>query len=496
VANQELKEEIERHEQTERALVESEEKFRSIFENSIDALLLTSPSDGRILAANSAACRVFGYSEEELRELDRDGIVDSNDPRLAEGLEKRKQFGSFLGELNLKRKDGTVFPAEVSAAIFHDAAGEARSAAVIRDVTARKGAEEQLRESEERYRQMFQKTWAVKLLIDPDSGDILDANQAASEFYGYALDRLKQQKIVDINMLSREEVFDEMSKAHSEQKNYFQFQHRLASGAIRYVEVYSSPLSVHGRKLLYSIVHDITDRHKAQEDLIRSNEDLQQFAYVASHDLQEPLRNVAGCLQLLEKKCGNKLGPEADQLIQYAVESATRMKDLIRDLLLFSRVSTKGKRPQLTDCREVLQQALSNLRSTIRETGGVITHDSLPTVTADPSQLIQAFQNLISNALKFHGPQTPKIHVSAVRDGREWVFSVKDNGIGIESRQLERIFVIFQRLHKRTEYEGTGMGLAIVKKIVERHGGRIWVESEPGKGTTFYFAMPVQQSHT
>ena len=240
---------------------------------------------------------------------------------------------------------------------------------------------------------------------------------------------------------------------------------------------------------IFAAARDITDRKRAEEELIRSNEDLQQFAYVASHDLQEPLRNVASCLQLLDKKYKNNLDAKADQLIHYAVESSVRMKALILDLLAYSRVGTKGKPPKQTDCEQLLDQAVKNLRSAISEAGAVITHDPLPTIPADDAQLLQVFQNLIGNSIKFRRDEPPQIHVSAVKNKKEWVFTIKDNGIGIESRHLDRIFMIFQQLHKRSQYGGTGIGLAIVKKVVERHNGRVWVESEFGGGTTFYFAI-------
>jgi len=234
------------------------------------------------------------------------------------------------------------------------------------------------------------------------------------------------------------------------------------------------------------------DLHLSNAELERSNAELQQFAYVASHDLQEPLRNVASCLQLLEKKCKDKLDAEADEYIHYAVEAAARMRVLIMDLLAYSRIATKGKPPEWIDCEDILDQTAKNLGSAIAETGTVITHDPLPTVAADTTQLVQVFQNLIGNAIKFCKDSPPRVHVSAVKnkDKDEWIFSVKDNGIGIEARHLDRIFVIFQRLHKRSEYPGTGMGLAIVKKVVERHRGRVWVESQPGAGSTFYFTIP------
>jgi len=249
------------------------------------------------------------------------------------------------------------------------------------------------------------------------------------------------------------------------------------------------------RKSHESLEDEIAGRKRAQEDLVRSNKDLEQFAYVASHDLQEPLRNVASCMQMLDRKYQGEFDAEGAQLIRYAVESVTRMKALINDLLAYSRISTRGSPFQPTDFEEVLAETLANMRPSIEQTGAVITHDPLPSVAADATQVMQVFQNLIGNALKFRGEEPPHIHVSAVRDDGEWVFSIKDNGIGIEPRHWERIFVIFRRLHKRNEYEGTGMGLAIVKKIIERHQGRIWVKSEPGKGTTFHFTIPAKESN-
>jgi signal transduction histidine kinase len=239
-----------------------------------------------------------------------------------------------------------------------------------------------------------------------------------------------------------------------------------------------------------SLEMEIRERKHTEQELLRSNAELQQFAYVASHDLQEPLRNVTNCVQILKEEYKNKLDADADQLIRYAVDSVARMKALISDLLLFSRVGTKGQPIEDTNCEEIFGESLTRLTSAIKETGAFITHDPLPTVPADRTQLLQVFQNLVANAIKFRRNAPPKIHISAVKNESEWVFSVKDNGIGIESRHFERIFVIFQRLHIRDEYEGSGMGLAIVKKIVERHQGKVWVESEAGVGSTFYFTIP------
>lgn len=229
-----------------------------------------------------------------------------------------------------------------------------------------------------------------------------------------------------------------------------------------------------------------------RQELARSNTELQQFAYIASHDLQEPLRMISSYLQLLERRYKNQLDANANDFIHYAVDGANRMQKLINDLLMYSRVGTKGQAFTLANCNQVLDLALANLMMPISEHQAVITSDPLPQVYADATQLTQLFQNLIGNAIKFCSETPPRVHIQAQDQKEEWLFSVQDNGIGIEAEYTERIFVIFQRLHSRTEYPGTGIGLAISKKIVERHGGRIWVESEPGKGSIFYFTLPAQ----
>lgn len=368
----------------------------------------------------------------------------------------------------------------------------------IRRARERNAYTETLRQNEERYHQMFEVNQAVKLLVDPESGAIVDANQAASQFYGYPPERLRQMKIGEINQLSFTEIAAEMALATEERRTYFNFKHRLASGEVRDVEVYSGPINEKGRTLLYSIIHDITERKHAQQalakrtqDLARSNAELEQFAYVASHDLQEPLRMVASYTQLLARRYQGKLDQDANDFIGYAVDGANRMQRLINDLLAFSRVGTRGKPFEPTDCNAVLKDVLDNLQMSIEESGATITCDDLPTVAADESQLSQLFQNLIVNSIKFRSEQAPNIHISAQRRENDWQFSVRDNGIGIAPEYFDRIFVIFQRLHARGEYPGTGIGLAVCKRIVERHNGHIWVESEPGQGATFNFTLPV-----
>jgi signal transduction histidine kinase len=231
---------------------------------------------------------------------------------------------------------------------------------------------------------------------------------------------------------------------------------------------------------------------QAIRELERSNADLQAFAYIASHDLQEPLRMVSSYVGLLQSRYQEQLDADAHDFIAFAVDGATRMQRLINDLLAYSRVGSRDKPLAPTDSESVFTLALANLQAAIQENGAVITHDPLPTVTADEAHLVQVFQNLLGNALKFHGQGPPRIHVNAAIQGDEWVFAVRDHGIGIDPQYHQRIFAIFQRLHGRNEYPGTGIGLALCKRIVEHHGGRIWVESELNQGATFYFTIPVK----
>lgn len=292
-------------------------------------------------------------------------------------------------------------------------------------------------------------------------------------------------------LLIREALRDG-TEARAELRNY------KKDGTLFWNEFYLAPVKDAQGIVTHfiGVQNDITQR-KEQEaalaektnELARSNAELQQFAYVASHDLQEPLRMVASYTQLLRKRYGGKLDKDADEFIGFAVDGATRMKRLIHDLLEYSRVGSESKPFELTDCEMVFQHVMSNLSSSIHEHHADITHDALPRIQAFRTLLTQVFQNLIGNALKFHGDSKPKIHIGAKPLPDGWEFSVRDNGIGIPPDQLNRIFLIFQRLHSREEYPGTGIGLAICKRIVEQHGGEIWVKSEQGKGSTFGFTI-------
>jgi PAS domain S-box-containing protein len=273
---------------------------------------------------------------------------------------------------------------------------------------------------------------------------------------------------------------------------------RRKSGEEFPAEASISKLDVAGGRIFTAVLRDVTERRNAEEalarqahELARSNAELEQFAYVASHDLQEPLRMVASYTQLLSRRYQGRLDGDADEFIGFAVEGVTRMQSLIADLLAYSRVGTRLAEPSEIAMEDTLRRILAELRPTIAETGALVTHDPLPVVTGDPTQLFQLLQNLVQNAIKFHKPdEPPRVRIAAEELESVWRFSVRDEGIGIAPEFQDRIFIIFQRLHNRGDYPGTGIGLAICKKIVERHGGRIWVESAAGEGSTFYFTLP------
>ncbi len=370
------------------------------------------------------------------------------------------------------------------------------------EIAARKRTEETLRHSEEYFRLLTENSSDIIAILDAD-GIIRYISPSVKRALGYTRKELIGKSgfefVHPADLPGVKTVFDQaIPTPDYSSKLDVRYMHK--DGSWLFFEVI-------GKNLLYNptvsgIVinsRDITERKKAEEELHqlteelkRSNADLQQFAYAASHDLQEPLRVVAGFVKLLEKRYKSRLDEKADEYIEFTVEGVKRMQLLIKDLLTYSQVETKGKTFGPAICSVALEQALYNLHFAIEESSAEVTYDLLPTVNGDLSQLTSLFQNLIGNAIKFRSEKKLKIHISAERRGAEWIFSVRDNGIGIDPKYAERIFVIFQRLHSRDEYAGTGIGLSICKKIVERHGGRIWVESEAGKGSIFYFTIPLK----
>jgi PAS domain S-box-containing protein len=389
----------------------------------------------------------------------------------------------------------------VTVSPIRDAEGRIEGVSAINhDITAWKRAEAELSRANAYNRSLIEASLDPLVTISP-AGSITDVNAATEKATGCSREELIGKDFCD--------YFTDPKKAREGYRQVFR------EGWVRDYELEIRHRDGHSTPVLYSAsvyrdesgavagvcaaARDITDRKRAEQilarqtaELARSNAELQQFAYVASHDLQEPLRAVASFTKLLSERYGGRLDADADDFIGFAVEGAKRAQRLINDLLAYSRVGTRGGAFAATDCEAVFQDALADLAAAIEETGGIVTHERLPVVDGDETQLGQVFLNLIGNALKFHGAAPPRVHVSAQQTSGEWQFSVRDNGIGISPEYGETIFEVFQRLHTTAEYPGTGIGLAIARKIIDRHGGRIWVESEPGKGATFYFTIPLK----
>ena len=407
----------------------------------------------------------------------------------------------------LVHQDGREIPIDGTGSPICGADSETRGVVLVfRDITERMRADEALRESEERFRLLFQQA-AVGIKRLDAQGRLLEVNAKQCDILGYSCDELLQLSLTDITHpedLPREQA--ELARLMAREIVNYSIEKRCLhkNGNVIWVRVTSSLPSSNGRHAPWwiAIVEDITTRKQAEEalrrtakELARSNKDLEQFAYVASHDLQEPLRAVSGFVALLQQRYRGKLDEQADAWIANVVEGAARMQSLIGDLLVYSRVGTKGEALQTTNAQSPLETALHNLAASIQNAGAVITADAMPVVRADAIQLTQLFQNLIGNAIKFRSDRQPQVHVGARREQDAWLFWVRDNGIGIAPEYAERIFLIFQRLHTRTKYPGTGIGLAVCKKIVERHGGKLWVESQPGQGATFYFTISDRGEH-
>jgi PAS domain S-box-containing protein len=474
-------------------------QYRLVIESLHDAVYIVDAS-GQITCANPAWAQLTGYPVEALLGRASTGFFASGlQPLFPDGRQ------AFQGELvpppleaEVIRNDGARVPVELS---MTDLVVDGKSAghiAVVRDITRRKRAEE-------KFRIVVDAAPNAMIMID-QAGDIVLVNSQAEALFGYTREELMGQPIEQL-------VPARFRRGHLESRaNFFATPRArpMGDGRDLYglrkdggevpVEIGFNPLTTDEGTFVLASIIDITARKQAEErlrqaaaELTRSNSELEQFAYVASHDLQEPLRAVAGCVQALQRRSHGRLDPPADELIRHAVDGAIRMQNLINDLLEYARVATRGKPFVPTDCAAIVRDAIANLEVAMTESGALVTYEDLPTVMVDPTQLTQLFQNLIGNACKFRGQHPPAIRIAAEHKEGEWLFSVRGNGIGIEAQYFERIFGLFQRLHTRAEYAGTGIGLAICKKIIERHGGRIWVESQQEKGSTFSFSIPDQR---
>ena len=489
-------------------LFKSEQRFKALLENSIDAITLIN-SHGEIIYQSPSVEKMTGFSLEARRgKRFADFIQDADQPKtrklFADLLKKPGKSSPIL--LRFFHKNGQyiwiegtatnlLFDKSVQSVVFN-----------FRDITEKKLAEEALAISEEKYRLLFSNNPLPAWVFDAESLYFLEVNDAAIDSYGYSREEFLNMTIKDIRP---EEDIDELllKRIPPEYSNGAIYngywQHKKKNDEKIFVEISSRHIDFKGRIARLVIADDITAKVEAEQKLSKANEtlsirareltasnkDLEQFAYVASHDLQEPLRMVSSFLQLLEKKYKDLLDDTAKQYIYFAVDGAERMKKLILDLLAYSRAGTSKEISTAIDMNEIAEDVVSTFSFALKETGGKISVSQLPTIIAVKTQMQQLLQNLVSNAIKYRGVEPPTIDINCYEEDMYWVFKVADNGIGIDKQHFEKIFVIFQRLHNKTEYTGTGIGLAICKKIVERHGGFINVESEAGKGSTFIFSI-------
>ena len=489
----------------ERSIQESEERYRLLSETSPDMIFVIDRDDN-VTYVNKLAASQFGKTSDQVIGKKRTALFP---PRVAEA-QKPGILHVFQSGETVSAESPIVFPDGViwlgtKLVPIRDRTGKVSAVmGVSRDITERIQFQEKLRSINERFELA---THSAKLGIwDWDVvNNILVWDDLMYELYGVDPEDFSGAYEAWLEGLHPDDAAQSNNEVQmalrGEKKLDSQFRVVWPDGTLRYLKANALVMrDSNGEPLrMIGINYDITELILAQEkleqsnlELARSNTELERFAYVASHDLQEPLRMVTSYLQLLERRYKDRLDGDALEFIKYAVDGSTRMKTLINDLLAYSRVATRGKDFKPINCDSVIERVLLTLKPAMDKTHAQITLDDLPTILGDETQIEQLFQNLIGNAIKFHGEKPPRVHLGVTKDNETWLFSVRDNGIGIDPQFYERVFIIFQRLHTIDKYKGTGIGLAISKRIVERHGGQIWIESEPGKGSTFYFTIPMK----
>ena len=467
--------------------------------DSVPTAVIMVDQRGTIVLVNAQAERLFGYKSVELLGEMIDILVPyrfrAEHPELRARFTKSPQARPMGAGRDLfgLRKDGSEFPIEIGLSPVQTDEGIFVVSAVI-DISERKRLES-------RFRATVEAAPTAMVMID-QVGSIVLVNAETERLFGYDRDELLHQK-VEVLVPAR------FRSAHPELRSrYFATPEARRMGAGRDlfgvrkdgsefpIEIGLNPLMTDEGQFVLSAIVDISERaqtkalRQAVEALERSNIELQRFAYVASHDLQTPMRSVASFVELLRSTYADKLDAQANDWIRRIVDSVKNLQTLVRDLLDYSRIDSQTHRFAPVSFQEVFEHAVLLIDASVRETGAELSSGELPVVMGDRSQLVQLLLNLIGNSLKYSGDRLPRIYVSAERIGNEWKFAVKDNGIGIDARHQERIFELFERLHDQRDYPGTGIGLAVCRRVVHRHGGRIWVESEPNQGSVFYFTIP------
>ena len=475
---------------------------------SADDAIIGKGLDGLVISWNTGAERIYGYPAREMiggsvAILAPPGHRDET-PMILQRIKAGERIEPY--ETRHRRKDGAVIDVSLTVSPIRDPDGRIVGASSIgRDISRAKAAQ----------RAALHLAAIVESSDDAVIGKNLDGiitswNKGAERIYGFPARDMLGRSISRLALSDHQDeipLIVERLKA-GERIEHYETRRLRKDDTIVDISLTVSPIKdEQGRIVGASAVgRDITLARRAEqalreaherlrertEELAQSYTELERFAYVASHDLQEPARTVATFCELLQRRCKEQLDDRALEWTGFAMDGARRMQRLIADLLEYSRVQTRTRSFEPTECAAAVDEALENLRASIQETRARVTQDALPNVSADASQLVQVFQNLIGNALKFHGDRRPRVHISAERRDREWVFSVRDNGVGIEPQHRDQIFEVFRRLQPQGKYPGTGIGLAICKRVVERHRGKLWVESTPGRGSVFYFSLPVQ----
>lgn len=531
-----IKENIAEIKRNEFDLLKSKTMLFDIINNSA-AVVYVKDTDGKYLLINSQFEKLFNISNEEINgKTDYDifpkETADNfriNDNKIIEKKENQQY------EEIVPHKEGIYYYLSLKFPLINSNGEVYGVGGISTDITERKQVAENLQISENKFRTLFETTSDAVMLFDKNG--YIECNNATLNVFGCPTKEefLSKQpwecspEFQPNGEVSKDAAKDKISEAIKNNKNSFEWMHTRLNGENFPSEVLLTSMILNGQRVVQAVVRDISERKKNEEELNKyrshleelvkertkelqkeisvrkraekkllklneeltsSNSELEQFAYVASHDLQEPLRMVSSFTQLLAKKYKGKLDSKADEYINFAVNGATRMQRLINDLLMYSRLSSRRKPTETINLNNTLKKVLANLKIAIDESDAKVTYDELPKINCDESQIIQLFQNLISNAIKFQGDEIPKIHITSVKKDDVWCFSVKDNGIGIDHKYFDRIFLIFQRLHNQEDYAGTGLGLALCKKIVEYHKGKIWIESTPGKGTEIHFSIP------
>jgi PAS domain S-box-containing protein len=454
-------------------------------------------ADGTILWANEAELKFLGYSREEY--IGRN-IADFHvDPAVIADilgrLETRQELDGY--EARVRAKDGSVRYVALTSNVYWDNGQFIHTRCFTRDITEQK----RTAELQERLAAIVESSDDAIVSKDLD-GIIRSWNRGAERIFGYKADEIIGQPISILAVPGRgDEIPNILDRIRRGKRvDHYETRRRTKDGRVLAISLTVSPIRDASGTIVGAskIARDITDRVRAEEALretnaalVRANTDLEQFAYSASHDLQEPLRMISTYSSMLKRKFGKQLGPDGDEYIRYTVDGAIRMQQLISDLLAYTQAAALAEEdPTVADGDQALRDALDSLRESLTSSGAAVEHTALPRVRMHQFQLEQVLQNLISNAIRYRREEPPQIQIAAERQDSEWLFSVRDNGIGIDPKYKERIFGIFKRLHSAADYPGSGIGLAICQRIIHRIGGRIWVESELGRGSTFFFTAP------